>query len=225
MRGPGLGGTPGSRLLEEPPHPLLRGPPGGPRRLTARDCVEMLPRARTAAWLPQWTRPGAPGWTHTLARGSRGEAFKRRWLPGASVKNDTRMLCWRTRPSLVAPGRNGGLGRAPSGGSRARARVGRPRWLPPPSTGHVRPPVHMGRSVQTLRHGPILRTAMRGVTGGAAGRGAAECLCPDLPRGDGASTTATPLTRSLHQHRGLSPGGPRWDLRGPAGLRFPALTL
>lgn len=167
VRGPGLGGTPGSRLLEEPPHPLLRGLPGGRRRLTARDCVEMLPRAGTAARLPQWTRPGAPGWTHTLARSSRGEAFKHRWLPGASVENDTRMLCWRTRPSLVAPGRNGGLGRVPSGGSRARARVCGPRWLPPPSTGHVRPPVHMGRSVQTLRHGPILRTAMRGVTGGA----------------------------------------------------------
>lgn len=144
MRGPGLGGTPGSRLLEEPPHPLLRGLPGGRRRLTARDCVEMLPRARTAARLPQWTRPGAPGWTHALARGSRGEAFKRRWLPGASVENDTKMLCRRTRPSLVAPGRNGGLGRAPSGGSRARARVCGPRWLPPPSTGHVRPPVHTG---------------------------------------------------------------------------------
>lgn len=65
------------------------------------------------------------------------------------------------------PGQNGGLGRVPSGGSRARARVCGPRWLPPPSTGHVRPPVHMGRSVQTLRHSPILRTAMRGVTGGA----------------------------------------------------------
>lgn len=162
MRGPGLGGTPGSRLLEEPPHPLLRGPPGGRRRLTARDCVEMLPRARTAARLPQWTRPGAPGWTHTLARGSRGEAFKHRWLPGASVKNDTRMLCWRTRPSLVAPGRNGGLGRVPSGASRPEpASVVPGGSLLRPQGTSARPST-LGRSVQTLRHGPILRRRCEG---------------------------------------------------------------
>lgn len=167
MRGPGLGGTPGSRLLEEPPHPLLRGLPGGRRRLTARDCVEMLPRAGTAARLPQWTRPGAPGWTHTLARGSCGEAFKHRWLPGASVENDTRMLCWRTRPSLVAPGRTAGWGgrRAEGAGPEPASVVPGGSLLCPQGTS-ARPST-LGRSVQTLRHGPILRTAMRGVTGGA----------------------------------------------------------
>lgn len=226
--GGGLGGGPGrwpGGGLEHRPFQASGGRAGrvsGPGRgvggrcmLTVSTCIpEGRPSVSAESLICAATgtsRVAAPGTRRGTPAEPTGSAELRRLCLGLLGKTQTSRTRGHDLP-VAAPGGRVGAGAVRGGAEPESASVVPGGSLRRHPQGTSARPSALGQSVRPLRPRPRPQNGdAGGDRRGPRAWGAAECLCPDLPRGDGASPT---VTTSAASRPARGPGGHGGTRRG-----------